>query len=772
TTMSNSDLENETFVSDKEPSQHILSEEPNNAHGKTSEAQTESSKTSPEHVNERMSEAETESSTNLGTNLRRSTRNRKPPKYYSQGEASIPARKSRRMDHDRKEAENISDDDVTSETDVAAEPTFEIRRKRGRPRKSSVIHKNSNKVTRRSKNKTSRRDLQNTPEGSQDNLTDNMQDDEVEDSSESQTLNKRSSKAGGSHKLMEESGQTIYDAIFGSSSSLETVAFNWEKAYKREKNNNHSSSLLTLINFIIRSCGCTDVIDKKTFEETDDITNVLKGLQDVFKKELLADYPLISKAREYKKFRKNFLGFFYRLILHLKYDVIYDDFFMDTLQAWVVPMSSSCSRPFRHTATMVALHLFSCICEVAHEVCNELSIASRQLELENKKPRSTKNMERINGLQLKATDLSQKKNKLYSHFDDLFDSVFVHRYRDVEPIIRSECIHELGIWTVKHPDRFLDNTIIRYVGWQLSDKSVIVRLESLKVLERLYAEETFVSGLRIFTERFKPRLLEMAIRESDINVRISSIHILTLIHQIGLLDDEERDQLSLLMYCDIYKVRKAVAPFIKISLDDFIKEKRTKVQTLMVGSGTKRKRNIDIGSNNEANATKQSWVSFKCLAEFFVKYNKALEDAQKEDEASDREEDEIDEVEFDYGALIHSTGDMDSSRIGFAVQDLWADIDVLKEWRKLADYLSKDHSSTSQGPRSPSSGNSSNSIEEFYRLSEKEESALVEVFVKCMQLTLSDSSAQKDKKKTEGQMDETRAEISRTMITILPRLLT
>jgi len=49
-------------------------------------------------------------------------------------------------------------------------------------------------------------------------------------------------------------------------------------------------------------------------------------------------------------------------------------------------------------------------------------------------------------------------------------SVFVHRYRDVEAIIRAECIRELGLWITKYPDRFLDDIYLRYLGWQLSDK--------------------------------------------------------------------------------------------------------------------------------------------------------------------------------------------------------------------------------------------------------------------------------------------------------------
>lgn len=82
---------------------------------------------------------------------------------------------------------------------------------------------------------------------------------------------------------------------------------------------------------------------------------------------------------------------------------------------------SSPSRPFRHTATTIALNLFSCICEVAQEVHKEWSITSRQLESENKNKSSKTAATAIRELQLKTTDLNKKKNRLYSYFDDLFD---------------------------------------------------------------------------------------------------------------------------------------------------------------------------------------------------------------------------------------------------------------------------------------------------------------------------------------------------------------
>ncbi|CAG8630536.1 16491_t:CDS:10, partial [Gigaspora margarita] len=542
---------------------------------------------------------------------------------------------------------------------------------------------------------------------------------------------------GFSHEIFEESGLSLYEAIFDQGDTLGSVASEWVNMYKEEIDN-QTNSLLSLINFIIRSCGCSEIIAKEGFEKDDEIPTVLEELQDAFKKELVADYPLISKSREFRKFRRNFLTFFKHLMAHIKHDVLYDGVFFETLQIWVVPMSSSSFRPFRHTATIIALHLYSCLCEIAQEVHDSWTIASRQLTVEKrtKSPRNSKNMDRIIELQSKTQDLDNKKKQLDVYFEELFDSVFVHRYRDVEAIIRAECIKELGIWVTTYPSRFLDDTNVRYLGWQLSDKSPIVRLESIKVLEQLYTNETFVNGLRNFTSRFKPRLLEMALREIDINVRIASIQILTTIYNVGMLDTEDCDQLSLLIYCDVTRVRKTIASFVKETLeDDFIREKMTKVQTFIAtNGGTKRKR---VNGNGSAMGTvKKEWVAFKCLAEFLV-----------------------------------NIGDVENSRISLAIQDLWTELDLLHQWQKLADYLSKDHSLINQSRTSKGGGISADTIEECYRLSEQEESVLIQVFVKCLQLILSDNAA-KDKKKVENHIDETRDEISRSMVTILPKLLT
>ncbi|CAG8747400.1 3449_t:CDS:2, partial [Funneliformis caledonium] len=390
-----------------------------------------------------------------------------------------------------------------------------------------------------------------------------------------------------------------------------------------------------------------------------------------------------------------------------------------TLNVFVIlKLFSSAFRPFRHTAAAIALYLLSCLCEVAQEVRNELNIATRQLtseQIKNKNSRNLRNQDRMSSLRSKTAELTEKKQQLESYFNDFFNGVFIHRYRDVEAVIRAECVKELGVWIVKYPDRFLEDKVTRYLGWQLSDKSPIARVEAIRSLSRLYINETFISGLRNFTERFKPRLIEMALREAELSVRITTISLLTQIYKAGLLEDEDRDELSHLIYSDLPKVRKSIAPFVKDLLDeDFISSKLTKVQTFLSSNDTKRKNRS--ASNEIVNSVK----------------------------------------------LI---GDVKNNRIALAIEALWGEMEILHDWHSLAEYLSKDHSLTdnsSTAKESQGENDPIDAIEDCYRLSEREESVLVQVFVACLKLMLVDPLS-RDKKKTEAQIEEIREEVSRKM---------
>ncbi|CAG8610701.1 5394_t:CDS:10, partial [Ambispora leptoticha] len=503
-----------------------------------------------------------------------------------------------------------------------------------------------------------------------------------------------------------------------------TITSDWIETYETNK----QTALLVLVNFIIKSAGCPESINADSFEDEDHIVDNLKALQDAYEKESISDYPLVSKSKDFKKFRKNLLEFFHRLIKQIKHSILYDEVFFETVASWVIAMS------------------------------------------------------RYNSLETKTTELNDKKEQLHSYLNEFFDCVFVHRYRDVEAMIRAECIKELGLWISKYPELFLDDTYLRYIGWQLSDKSPLVRIESVKSLSRLYAKETFKTSLRHFTERFKSRILEMGLMESDITVRISSINLLAQISQAELLEDSDgyEDQISLLIYSDNPKVRKAVTPFVRDILNtEYIQKKVEETLALNPGSANIRK----------------DWITFKCLAEFLVKSSKAIKRATNSTENNDDDATMIMDIEESEESdedieIAQKIGGGKKSRVILAIQDLFNELQTLKDWKTLADYLTKDHSLTSNSHLTSSesaaasssstvniatnttTSDSANIVEDCYRLNEPEETVLVEVLIASINLSLEEPLKAKDKKDVEARQDEIGSEIARTMVKVLPRLLT
>ena len=52
----------------------------------------------------------------------------------------------------------------------------------------------------------------------------------------------------------------------------------------------------------------------------------------------------------------------------------------------------------------------------------------------------------------------------------IFKGVFVHRYRNTQPDIRSICVEEIGVWMKRYPAMFLDDSYLKYVGWTMYDR--------------------------------------------------------------------------------------------------------------------------------------------------------------------------------------------------------------------------------------------------------------------------------------------------------------
>ena len=97
-------------------------------------------------------------------------------------------------------------------------------------------------------------------------------------------------------------------------------------------------------------------------------------------------YPLTSKLPAFKRFRASLSELIERLVLAAaELGSLYTTDLITTLQTWVIAMSSSQIRSFRHTATVVALEVETALCQVAAAVDKEAEIVGRQREGERKR---------------------------------------------------------------------------------------------------------------------------------------------------------------------------------------------------------------------------------------------------------------------------------------------------------------------------------------------------------------------------------------------------
>ncbi|KAF9558489.1 hypothetical protein EC968_007086 [Mortierella alpina] len=543
-----------------------------------------------------------------------------------------------------------------------------------------------------------------------------------------------------------EDGSAIYDAVLDSQAALDVVAAEWINLYKSSS----TDALRRLTNFLIRSCGCKQSVSAEDFANVDDMVETLKAILLRYKESTVNfDYPIVSKAKEFKKFRKNFLELYARLIQKAQADILFDGEFMDSLLAWTISLSSSTFRPVRHTATTAALHIVTSLADIAAEIQEELNVTSRQLSTSQKqKATHTK----IKQLEKKVAEGQRRKEELGKWIDDIFDSVYVLRCRDVDPVVRADCVRELGQWMIVNPDHFLESNYIRYIVWVLSDKAAIVRLESLKVLAKLYENGNQASALRHFTDRLTERVVEMAVGETDTSARLGAIRVATLIHKHGQLEEEDQVKLSTLVFGANAKVRKALAKFVKARVWEDEVESRMAACDVLTSS-----------SQADANDVKKDRIELKSLVCFLIKVGKFESQQSEPEHQSDKQ------------AAKEGTRLFDETKVGriaMAVEALWSEIDALKNWKAIAEYLMEDHStapisSSQRGLAKPAT------LEQIYHLNEDEENILLETFIASLQLTLNPPAVpgfQKDKAKQKAHLDEVKNEVARYCVDVLPKL--
>jgi cohesin complex subunit SA-1/2 len=508
-----------------------------------------------------------------------------------------------------------------------------------------------------------------------------------------------------------------------------------------------------MVNFVLQSTGCKAKVTVHDIEDVDNIPKKLGDLQDEYREASVTEYPLISKQKDYVAFRPVLVDFFSAMIrtMHNSSSLYEDAPLFDNIQTWVDTMSSAGIRPFRHTATLISLTMSTALCQIARDLESSISMSRRQAETESKKKKV--NQARVKSMQQKTEADEKKLATVENILKDEFDVVFVHRYRDVDPKIRVECVTAMGNWILTYRKMFLEGQYLRYLGWVLSDTVAHTRAEVVKQLKLLFKSSGNIGPLRAFTDRFRPRMVEMAGRDAEPGVRADTIELLDRLRDAELLEPDDIDIIGQLIFDSEPRVRKAVAKFFVSNLEDLYK-----VSTEPVGEEQFDTVLPKAYDTEDYLSPTRSWIKFKCLAETLSAYDGSEEESH-----------------------IHRVGSMlvaanMDSRYMLATQAIFPHMHELQEWESLAGYLLFDHSSITSTADDP---DPAAAMQGIYKLGDGEEAILLEVLDYAVKLYLlqtveSQTESKKKGRKTQASKDDVQEKqetAAHHLTMIIPQLL-
>ncbi|KAI0531929.1 hypothetical protein GGR58DRAFT_518126 [Xylaria digitata] len=551
--------------------------------------------------------------------------------------------------------------------------------------------------------------------------------------------------------LARRDNNDLYSEVFGSGNNSDDVAAHWFQNYQKNTNDAKAKALTELINFVLLAAGCEQQLNEDDIQDPENSANRLTELEEAYEQTSISDYPLISRTKSSKNFRELLVGFFDSLITLLdQTEVIYtDEELLENIQRWVGIMSSSALRPFRHTATTVALSMLTSLINVMKRLDDRITRHNQSLQHES--ARRGKNKKLMDDTQKAIDSAKENREFLDGRVKDLFDIVFVHRYRDIDPKIRAECIEALGTWVCNLPTVYMSPEYLRYLGWLLSDVNVTTRLEVLKQLAKVLKRDA--EKLAHFIDRFRPRLVEMATRDSEVSVRVAAISVVDVLRGSGMLEPEEVDSISRLVFDSEIRVRKAVVGFFSELVQEFIDNKVDEI-----GGNDILEELFGDQEEDDFDTIRKDWINIKALAE-----NLAVYDAQL-----DAEQDEI-RHGLDVAAdVVNAT--IPESRISLAAQVLYEKMPEISNWQVIAGYLLFDHTTSSKS-RSSKSNSTEVAMKKAVAPQPQEEAILLEVLATAVKENLS-SSTEHDRNKRRHRLDhEAQEDAGLQLAGFIPRLL-
>lgn len=383
--------------------------------------------------------------------------------------------------------------------------------------------------------------------------------------------------------VAQEDESSIFAAVRRGTVALTTVTDEWIDRYSE----NALDAIAELMTFIVNSSGCPESITAEMLrkgDEHDFLDEVVPNLVEKFPE--VSEYPLISTHKSLKDFTRNFLEFWEVLFNRSKDSVLFQEAFIDTLVSWISSLSSSSVRAFRHTTTVALFQFVDTFIHLLKDMKKELDQLQKQIK-------STKGSEKQ--LQRQADTLRRRMEMIRKNISNIFDGVFVHRYKDSVENIRALAMDSLGGWISSDPEHFLQDGITRYLGWCLNDRSPAVRECVLKALAKIYDHEDWHGLMALFTKKFLDRIVQIATSDASVPVSIEALKLLTALLRFGVLstDDESHlthiKKITSLIQDENASVRHYAAHFIFFNLATITEDEKKRKRR----SSKKKKKTLD-----------------------------------------------------------------------------------------------------------------------------------------------------------------------------------
>ncbi|XP_059437429.1 sister-chromatid cohesion protein 3 [Corylus avellana] len=355
--------------------------------------------------------------------------------------------------------------------------------------------------------------------------------------------------SGSAHKATD---QSLIEVIKSNGKLIPQAVKLWVERYEKDR----KPAMVELLTILFEACGAKYYIKGDFLDETD-VDDVVVALVNLARRGEVEDYQN-SKKKDFKNFKDNLESFWDTLVRECQHGPLFDQVLFDKCMDYIIALSCTPPRVYRQVASLMGLQLVTSFITVAKMLGAQRETTRRQLDAEKKKRTEGPRVESLNK---RFSTTHEKITVLEEMMRKIFTGLFVHRYRDIDPNIRTSCIQSLGAWVLSYPSLFLQDLYLKYLGWTLNDKNAGVRRASIIALQTLYEVDDNVPTLGLFTERFSNRMIELA-DDIDVSVAVCAIGLVKQLLRHQLIPDDDLGPLYDLLIDDPPEIRHAIGALV------------------------------------------------------------------------------------------------------------------------------------------------------------------------------------------------------------------